>query len=75
MEHSMRAYIERQSTEKLDRFLQDCLSGAAWKDYADVIPVIMEVFAEREQQIKDSIPADIWQELMERLLKAKEVGR
>ena len=50
MEHSLSAYLERQETEKLDKFLQDCLSGEISGDYAYIIPVIRAILTQRTQQ-------------------------
>lgn len=49
MDHSLRAYLERQSTETLDRILQECMEGDGWNNYAHVIPEIKEILQQREQ--------------------------
>lgn len=45
MEHSLQAYLERQSTEALEKILQNCLSGE--NTYA--IPMIQEILEQRKQ--------------------------
>lgn len=50
MQHSLCDYLQRQSTQTLECFLQNCISGVVSEDYTYLIPVIMEILKQRAQQ-------------------------
>lgn len=59
MEHSLKAYLTRQPTEKLDEMLRYCLTGERWKQYDDVILEILQILNEREKDLYSEISPDV----------------
>ena len=48
MEHSVQAYIQRQSTDFLMLFVKQCLCGKYENDYDYLIPYILRVLMKRD---------------------------
>ena len=46
-EHSVYAYLNRQSTELLGAVINYCSQANRYKLYADVVPMIMEILSDR----------------------------
>ena len=65
MDHSLRGYLERQSTEQLDTILQDCLEQKDIWNYEETIRLILAILWEREKNVDYEIPAKM-KEVMER---------
>lgn len=51
MKHSVATYLEKQSTEALLLFLQQCLNEGLWQDYAHSIPKIFQTLSKRGVQV------------------------
>ena len=51
MEHSLLAYIERQSTNALQGFLWQVMQQNTWGSYANVVPEIFRSIQERGDAI------------------------
>lgn len=49
MDYSIQAYIERQATERLEKFLEDYYEGRLDADYTYAIPYIEYVLGKRKQ--------------------------
>ena len=59
MGHSIRDYLQRQSTEQLYRFLQDCLAENTEENYDQTVSVIREILSKREFSEEPLIPSSI----------------
>ena len=55
MEHSLQAYLARQSTDVLEKILQSCLCGEC--SYA--IPIIHEILEQRKQAKAENRPLSL----------------
>ena len=55
MDHSVQAYLQRQSTEKLIQFLQQCAEFGQQECYAPILPEIIRTLENRGV----SIPRDL----------------
>ena len=55
MEHSLQAYLQRQSTDVLEKILQRCLCDEC--SYA--IPIIQEILEQRKQAKAESRPMSL----------------
>ena len=55
MDYSVYGYLERQPTDRLNCFLQACLSDAVWKDYAYIVPTVLEILAKRAEAIPEDL--------------------
>ena len=67
MDHSLRSYLERQPTERLDTILQDCLEQEDLWNYEETVRLILAILWEREKNVDYEIPAKM-KEVMERFL-------
>ena len=54
MDHSVKAYLERVSLEKLEKFLQDYLDGNLDADYSDVMGDVVREIALRKKKTEDT---------------------
>lgn len=66
--HSLRGYLRRQTTEKLDSILEFCLQGDNYKKYDFVIMEVMKILEERYVPNLDTETA---KGMRERLLQYK----
>lgn len=74
MDHSLRAYLERQTTEKLDYILQECLGEDRWKNYPHVILENIDILEQREPPEAFPIPNHVrqaWMRGLEQMKKAQ----
>lgn len=60
MDHSVRAYLEKLPVEKLDSLLRACLQEGRRESYAHMIPDILDVLVQREEE-GNAIPVHLWQ--------------
>ena len=67
-EHSLRAYLERQSTEKLDAMLEYYLQGDRYKHYGHAILEILHIL---EDRFVPDIPPEEYHYIKEKLLQYK----
>jgi hypothetical protein len=65
MDHSIRSYLERQTTEQLDTILHDCLEQKDLWNYEETIRLIFAILWEREKNVDYEMPANM-KEGMER---------
>lgn len=65
MDHSLRGYLERQSTEQLDTILQNSLKQEDIWNYEETIQLILAILWEREKDEDYEIPVKM-REVMER---------
>ena len=56
MDHSLRGYLERQSTEQLDTILQNSLKQEDIWNYEETIQLILAILWEREKDEDYEIP-------------------
>ena len=61
MDHSVRGYISRQSTEVLQSVLRHHLKEGVWQSYFYTVPMIVEVLTERGVDI----PREIYDRIAE----------
>ena len=47
MDHTVEAYLNRRSTGELLEFLDDCTHRALWPQYAQHIPLILQIIQSR----------------------------
>ena len=52
MEHSLQAYIERLSTEQLEKFLNQYYAGKFSEDFTYVVPYIEYILGRRKEELK-----------------------
>ena len=52
MEHSLQAYIERLSTEQLEKFLNQYYDGKFTEDFTYVVPYIEYILDRRKEELK-----------------------
>ena len=52
MDHSISGYLRRESTEKLENFLEKCRTGEIKENYSNVIPLVEEEIAKRKAKNK-----------------------
>ena len=55
MEHTVTAYLHRQSSQILEGFLWQCAQTNGWKNYAHLIPEILELLHLRGYAVPDHI--------------------
>lgn len=70
MDHSLRNYLERQPTERLDTILQDCIEQEDLWNYEETVRLILAILWEREKDEHYEIPAKM-KEVMERFSTGK----
>lgn len=50
MDYSVHAYLQRLPTEKLEKFLQDYLTGELTEDFSNVIGEVVQELARRKEE-------------------------
>ena len=48
MEHSVKAYLERMSKEKLEMFLRNCEESGRAIQYQDILPLVYEILSQKQ---------------------------
>ena len=61
MDYSLDGYTRRCTNAELQNFLEDCMLKKEWKQYAYVVPLILEVLEERRAYLPEAILQD-WEQ-------------
>lgn len=72
MQHSLRGYLEGQSTEKLEQILHYCLDQKRLRDHEDTIRMVWEIILDRDKKIPVEITPQV-QAAWEKYLSYDEI--
>ena len=59
--YTIEAYLNRRTTEELVAFLRHCMGKNLWEQYADTVPLIIDIIQKRGIELQGIVIAS-WEE-------------
>ena len=59
MEHSVQTYIDRLTTEQLERFIEQYYTGELTEDFSNMVPYLHYVLERRKAGLQQNTLSDI----------------